>query len=131
MFQCAPPWVYPVWTLCTFWTWVIISLTMLGKFYYYNLFGCFLRPFLIPLLLLYFLDSYNVNFDVFNVVPDVSETVFISFPFFPLCCSASVICSALLLLCSLPVHLNFLLPQLLCYWFPLVCFYFSYCIVHC
>ena len=112
MFQCVPPWVYPVWTLCTFWTWVIISLSMLRKFYYYSLFRCFLRPFLFPLLLLYFLDSYNVNFDVFNVVPDVSETVLISFHYFYFILSCgSDFCHSVLQL----TYLFILLPQLFCY----------------
>ena len=59
-----------------------------------------------------------------NIVPNTSETGLFSFYFFPLCYSASVICSALRLPCYLPVHLNILLPQLLCYWFPLVYFFF-------
>ena len=113
-------------TLCASWTWVTISFLMLEKVL------TILQYFLIHFLFLFFFwNPSNLNVGVLNIVSDVSETVLISFHFFPLCCSASVICSALLLPCSLPVHLNILLPQLLCYWFPLVCFYFSYCIVHC
>ena len=42
----------------------------------YNLFRCFLRPFL---FLFFFWDPYNSNVGEFNVVPEVSETVLNSF----------------------------------------------------
>ena len=113
--------------LCASWTWVTISFLMLEKVL--TILSYFLIHFL---FLLFFWNPYNLNADVLNIVPNTSETGLFSFYFFPLCYSASVICSALRLPCYLPVHLNILLPQLLCYWFPLVYFfYFSYCIVHC
>ena len=49
------------------------------EFFNYNLFTYFLRPFL---SLFFFWDPYNVNVGVFNVVPEVSETVLIPFHLF-------------------------------------------------
>ena len=42
----------------------------------YNLFKYFLKPFL---FLLFFWDPYNSNVGLFNVVPEVSESVLNSF----------------------------------------------------
>ena len=63
-------------TLCASWTWVAISFPMLWKFLALIFLNYFLRPFL---LLFFFWDPYNSNVGVFNVVPEVSEAVLISF----------------------------------------------------
>ena len=63
-------------TLSASWAWVTISFPMLGKFSTIISLNIFLRHF----LFLFFLwDPYNLNVVAFNVVPEVSETVFISF----------------------------------------------------
>ena len=66
-------------TFCTSLTWVTVSFSMLGKLSdntYANIFSLLL---LSPFSCFSFKDSYNVNVDAFNVVPEVSETVLISF----------------------------------------------------
>ena len=76
-------------TLCASWTWVTISFLMLEKVL------TILQYFLIHFLFLFFFwNPSNLNVGVLNIVPDVSETVLISFPFFPLCCSASTMLSS-------------------------------------
>ena len=61
-------------TLCVSWTWLTISFS--GEIFNYNLFKIFLTPFL---LLLFFWDPYNSNVGVFDIVPEVSETILSSF----------------------------------------------------
>ena len=63
-------------------------LSQIREFFMYNLLKYFLIYFL---FLLFFHDSYNLNVHALNVVPEVSETVLISFFSFSLCFSASVI----------------------------------------
>ena len=63
-------------TLWTSWTWVIISFPNFREnFNYY-----FLKYFLLPFpFVFFFWDSYDSNGGVFNIVPEVSEAVLISF----------------------------------------------------
>src|SRR5574337_485477 len=72
-------------TLWVSWTWVIISFPILGKFSTINLLKYFLMAFL---FVFFFWDSYDSNVGAFNIVPEVSEVILISFNpffFFPLC----------------------------------------------
>ena len=55
-----------------------LSVSFLREVFGYHLFKYFLRPFL---SLISFWDPYDANVGAFNVVPDVSETVLISFFF--------------------------------------------------
>ena len=71
-------------TLCTSWTWLTISFSILGKFSTIissNIFS-------VPFFLFVFWDPYNSNVGVVNVVPEVSETLLKSFHcfFFILLC---------------------------------------------
>ena len=71
-------------TLWVPWTWVAISFPFREVFTYYLL-KYFLMAFLFAF---FFWDSYDSNVGAFNMVPEVSEIVFISFNsflFFPLC----------------------------------------------
>ena len=71
-------------TLWVSWTWVIISFTILGKFSTITSSGIFSWP----CLFVFFWDSYDLNVGAFDIVPEVSEVVLISFNFFlffPLC----------------------------------------------
>ena len=76
-----------------------------------------LKYFLIAFLFLFW-DSYYLNDGTFNIVPEVSEVVLISFNSFFLFSS--------LLPLFLPVyllpHLSYLLPPLFYCWFPPECF---------
>ena len=71
-------------TLWVSWTWVIISFPIFGKFSTI-ISSIFLMPFH---FVFFFWDSYDSNLGVFNIVPEVSGVVLISFNsffFFPLC----------------------------------------------
>ena len=64
---------------CISWTWVTISFPILGKFSAIissNIFSC---PFSLSLLLW---EPYNTNVDVFDIVPEVSETLHVFSLFF-------------------------------------------------
>ena len=63
-------------TLCASWTWLTISFSMLGKFSTIISSKIFLIPFL---FLFFFWNSYNLNVDAFDTVPEVSETILSSF----------------------------------------------------
>ena len=84
------PWVYPVWDS------VPIGfdnfLFHIGEIFNYNRFKNFLIPFL---FLLVFWDPYNSNVGTFDIVPEVSETIFNSFRFFTLFWSSEVISTIL------------------------------------
>ena len=82
-------------------------LSQVREVFDYNLFKYFLRPFL---FLFFFWDPYNENAGAFNVVPEVSETVLISFLSFSLFCSSAVMST--ILSSSL---LIVLVSQLFCY----------------
>ena len=58
--------------LCASWTWLIISFFMLGKFSTIISSKYFSYPF-------FFWDPYNSNVGAFDIVPEVSETIFSSF----------------------------------------------------
>ena len=77
MSWCVSPCTYPVWDSLRFLDMIDYFLSHVTEVFNYDLFKYFLRPFLYLLLLgpLY----YNSNVVVFNVVPEVSETVLNSF----------------------------------------------------
>jgi len=80
----------------------------------------FLKHFLIAFLFAaFFWDSYDSNVGAFNIIPEVSEVVLISF-------NSAFLFSSLLYLFPpfyLSPHLSFLLPQLFYCWFPPECFW--------
>ena len=96
--------------LCACWTWLTASFSILGKFSTImtsNIFSC-------PLSLFSFWDPYNVNVGEFNVVPEVSEAIFISFHsfFFILFFSViSTILSSRSLICSFVSVILLLIPS--------------------
>ena len=67
-------------------------LSHIREVFNYNVFKYFLSPFL---FLFFFWDPYNSNVSVFNIIPEVSETVLDCFQFFSLICSVVVICTIL------------------------------------
>ena len=78
------------WTLCASWTCVACMglfvplgldyfLFHVGEIFNYNLFKIFFLPFL---FLFFFWDPYNSKVGVFDIVPEVSETILSSFPSF-------------------------------------------------
>ena len=77
------PWVYPVWDSLGF--------LDLGDYFlphFREVFNYYLKYFLMVFLFVFFWDSYDLNVGAFNIVPEVSEIVLISFNsffFFPLC----------------------------------------------
>ena len=78
------PWVYPVWNSLVF--------LDLGDYFlphFRENFNYYLKYFLMVFLFVFFFwDSYDSNVGAFNIVPEVSETVLVSFNtffFFPLC----------------------------------------------
>ena len=88
MSQCVPPWVHPAWDS---------GLPGLGW-----LFPCYGSFRLLALQissqvpsLSSFWDPYNANVSAFNVVPEVSWTVFISLHSFSIFCSVAVISTLL------------------------------------
>ena len=86
------PWVYPVWDSLGF-------LDLGGYFlpHFREVFNSYLlKYFLMPFLfVVFFWDSYDSNVGEFNIVPEVSEVVLISFnSFFPLCFIYSTILSS-------------------------------------
>ena len=115
------PWVYPVWDSLGF-------LDLGGYFlsHFREVFNYYLKFFLMTFLFVFFFwDSYNSNVGAFNIVPEVSEVVLISFNsflFFPLCSFISTILSSTSLILSASVIL-LLVPSR-------VFFYLIYCIIH-
>ena len=63
-------------TLCASWTWIDYFLSHVEEIFDYNLFKDFLRLFL---FLFFFWYPYNLNVGAFNIVPDLSEILVISF----------------------------------------------------
>ena len=92
------------------WTWVAIFFPLLGEFSTIISSGIFSCPFF---FVFSFLDSYDLKVGVFNIDPEISEVVLISFNSF-------FFFSLLYLLPPFyfPSHLSYLLPQLFHYWFP-------------
>ena len=62
-------------TLYTSWTWLTISFSMLGKFSTIISLKFF---FILFLYLFFFRDPYNLNVGAFDIVPEVSVTIFSS-----------------------------------------------------
>ena len=78
-------------TLWVSWTWVIISFPILGVFNYY-----LLKYFLMVFLFVFFFwNSYGSNVGMFDIVPEVSEVVLISFNSFFFFLSVSFISTIL------------------------------------
>ena len=91
-------------TLWVSWTWVAILLTHFREVFNYY----FLKYFRMPLLFVFFFwDSYDLNVGAFNVVPEVSEGVLISFNSFFLSASfiSTILSSTLLILSAFSVIL--------------------------
>ena len=63
-----------------------------GEIFNYNLFKNFRIPFL---FLVFSWDPYNLNVGVFDIVPEVSETILSLFILFTLFCSSEVISTIL------------------------------------
>ena len=77
------PWVYPFWYSLGFLSLGDYFLLHFREIFNYYLLKYFLISFL---FVVFYWDTYDSNVGVFNIVPEVSEVVFISFYyFFPLC----------------------------------------------
>ena len=79
------PWVYPVWDSLGFLDLGDYFLPHFREVFNYYLLKYFLMVFL---FVFFFWNSYDSNIGAFNIVPEVSEIVLISFNsffFFPLC----------------------------------------------
>ena len=116
------PWVYPVSDSLGFLHLGDYFLPHFREVFNYYL----LKDFLMVFLFVFFWDSYDLNVGVFNIVPEVSEVVLISFNSFFLFSSLL----QLFLPFYLPSHLSCLLPQLFYCWLPPECFDLIYCIIH-
>ena len=81
------PWIYPVWDSLRFLDLINYFLSHIREVFNYNLFKYFRSPFL---FLFFFWYPYNSCVGMFNVVPEISETVLNSFHsfFFILLCSS-------------------------------------------
>ena len=84
------PWIYPVWDTLGFLDLGGYFLPHFRDVFSYYLLKYFLTPFL---FVVFFWDTYDSNVGVFNIVPEVSEIVLISFHSFFL--SASFISTIL------------------------------------
>jgi len=104
------PWVYPVWDSLHLLDLIDYFLFHVGEIFNYNLF----KNFLIPFLFLFFWDPYNSHFGVFDIVPEVSETVISSFHSFYFIRSSEVISTILSsssLICSSASDILLLIPS--------------------
>ena len=102
------PWIYPVWDCLGF--------LDLGYFlpHFREVFNYYLiKYFLMSFLFVFFWNSYDLNVGAFNIVPEVSEVVLISFNSFFVFSSLSFISTIL----SSTSHIS-LLPLLFYCWFP-------------
>ena len=97
-------------TLWVSWTWVSISFPIFGEVFKYYLLKYFLMVFL---FVFFFWDTYDSNVGAFNIVPEVSEVVLISFNSF-----FFFLLLHLFPPFYLPRHFSYLLPQLFYCWFP-------------
>ena len=115
-------WVYPVLDSLGFLNLGGYFLPHFREVLYYYL----LKYFLMPFLFVFFWDSYDLNVEAFDIVPEVSEVVLISCNSFSFFFSASFISTILsstsLILSSASVILQ-LVPSR-------VFFSLSYCIIH-
>ena len=98
------PWVYPVWDSLGFLNLDGYFLPHLREVFNYYFFKYFLMPFL---FVFFFWDTYNSNVGVFNIDPEVSEVVLISFNSFFLSASfiSTILSSTSLILSSASVIL--------------------------
>ena len=82
------PWVYPVWDSLGF-----LDLGDYFRHHFRDVFNYYLlKYFLIAFLFVFFLwDSYDLNVGAFDIVPEFSEVVLISFNYFFFFLSASFI----------------------------------------
>ena len=106
-------WVYSVWDSLCF--------LDLGDYFLPHFREVFNYYLLKYFLMVFFWDSYDSNVGAFNIVPEVSEGIFISLILF-------FLFSSLLHLFPpfyLPPHLSSLPPQLFYCWFPPECFLIS------
>ena len=76
MSWCVSPSVYPEWDSLGLLDLIDYFLFHVGEIFNYNLFKNFLIVFL---FLFFFWDPYNSNVGAFDIVPEVSETIFSSF----------------------------------------------------
>ena len=123
MSWCVSSWVYPVWDSLGFLDLADYFLPHFREVFNYYLLRYFLMVFL---FVFFFWDSYDLNFGVFNIVPEVSEFVLISF-------NSLFLFSSLLHL-FLPFyllpHLSYLLPLLSNVVSLQSVFDLIYCIIH-
>ena len=108
------PWVYPDWNFLGFLDLGDYFLPHFREVFNYYL----LKYFLMVFLFVFFWNSYDSNVGAFDVVPEVSEIVLISFNSFFL---FPFLLHLLLPFYLLP-HLSYLLPQLFYSCFPPECF---------
>ena len=101
------PSIYPVWDSLGFLDLGGYLLPHFREVFNYYLLKYFLMAFL---FVFFFWDSYDSNVVAFNIVPEMSEIVLISFNSFILSASFPPF--------YLPPHLSSLLPQLFYCWFP-------------
>ena len=105
------PWVYPIWNSLCFLDLGDYFLPYFREVFNYYLLKDFLMVFL---FVFFFWDSYNSNVGAFNIVPEVSEIVLISFNSFFFFSSLFHLFLPFYLL----PHLSCLLPLLFYCWFP-------------
>ena len=117
------PWVYPVWDSLGFLDLGDYLLPHVREVFNYYLLRYFLMVFL---FVFFFWDSYNLNVGAFNIVPEVSDLVLISFHSFFF---FSSLIHLLLPFYFLP-RLSYLLPPLFYCCSPPECFDLIYCIIH-
>ena len=113
MSQGALPLVYPVWESLGF-----LDLCDYFLPHFREVFNYCLKYFLMHFLFVFFWDSCDSNFGAFNIVPEVSEIVLISFTLFFF---FSYLFHLFLPFYLLP-QLSYLLPPLFYCWFPAECF---------
>ena len=105
------PWVYRVWDSLGFLDLCNYFLPHFGEVFSYYLLKYFLTVFR---FVLFFQDSYDLNVGAFNIVPEISEVVLISFNSF-------FFSFHLFLPFYLLPHLSYVLPLLFYCWFPPEC----------
>ena len=103
------PWVYPIWNSLCF--------LDLGDYFlphFREVFNCYLLKYflMVFLFVFFFWDSYDSNVGVFNIVPEVSEVVLISFnSFFLSALFISTILSSASLILSSALFILLLVPS--------------------
>ena len=107
------PWIYPVWHSLGFLDLGGYFLPHVREVFNYYFLKYFLMAFL---FVFFFWDSYDSNVGAFDIVPEVSEVVLISFNFFLFSLSASfistILSSTTLILSSASVILLLVQPGL-------------------